>query len=110
MKSVLEVPTDSGGFIPVEIETIDDGRMSSFTPGGVVEKAAITFEESLEPIRQMINSLVAGLAKPFAAADAVEVTFGLKFSAKLGVLVAQSDGEASLSIKLIWKPQSPNLA
>lgn len=110
MKSVLQVPTDSGSCIPVEVETIDDGRMSSFTPGSVVEQAAITFEESLEPIRQMITSLVTGLAKPFASTDTVEVTFGLKFSAKLGVLVAQSDGEASLAIKLSWKPQSPNPA
>lgn len=36
--------------------------------------------------------------------DSLELSFGLKFSAKAGIILASADAEATIVVKAVWKP------
>jgi hypothetical protein len=36
--------------------------------------------------------------------NSLELSFGLKFSAKAGIVLASADSEATIAVKAVWKP------
>lgn len=92
------------GRVRVEVEDAEQrGPQAVGRAGEVAEQAAESFESAIagvQPITEAILSQLSGLsAKP----EAVEVSFGIKLSGKLGVVLASSTAEAHCAIKLSWK-------
>ena len=70
----------------------------------LTEKVGKSLDEALAVIRPVAEAALAACDGLVAVPDTVEVQFGLKFDARIGAVIAQASGEASLAIKLVWKP------
>lgn len=70
-----------------EIVEVTQKRFSEALTG-----AAAASREVLETFRTQL--------KP----ESLELSFGLKFSAKAGIVLASADTEATIAVKAVWKP------
>lgn len=68
------------------------------------EEAGESLSGALETVKPLATRIVEGLQAMGEGArpKEVEVTLGVKLSGKVGFFVAESQGEASISLKLKW--------
>lgn len=76
----------------------------SVTPIDLVAKSQAALEKTMEAIRSVAQRVTAGLDGLEIKPSAIEVEFGLKFDAEAGVFVSKAGVEASVNVKLVWKP------
>jgi hypothetical protein len=109
-KELAQFKLEDGTAFLVEVDEIKTVRGSSgvqrvATPrtDQLVYEATQTLEEALDQVRPVIavvaSRLRSGLTTP---ADEVEVTFGLKLNAAVGVIFGSVGGEATFQVKLKW--------
>lgn len=91
---LVEVDEPSGS--AVERIAVDTGQM--------VYQASQTLEEALDKVKPVasavITQLQSGLTTP---ADEVDVKFGLKLSADMGIVFGAVGGEVTFEVSLKWK-------
>ncbi|MBG6173087.1 hypothetical protein IWQ55_001341 [Labrenzia sp. EL_208] len=100
---VASYKAENNASILIEIESPQrSGRkLVSKRKDGVIE-AQSSFEEAIDgikPIADQFAKTVASLAKK---PKETEVTFGIKFTGEVGIILASSSLEASLQVKLKW--------
>jgi hypothetical protein len=107
MSKYVEFPLDDGGTILIESADEKKGSGSGFVKAGsaeeTVDKAAHSFEQAVENIRQSSNALVSKLRSLSQPPDEMEVNFSLKASSEVGRLfVARGNTEAAYTVILRW--------
>ena len=102
-KTVYEFPSQEG---PVRVE-VDEPPQPGQRPvargDGMVQEAAQSFEQvtaGIRPIAEIVLAQITGLAQ---APQSVEVSFGIKLSGQLGVILASTTAEGNISVKLVWE-------
>lgn len=93
------------GALPIWIETTDDhlaGQKWVRAAAGAEKDVPQSMEDSLERLRPLVETLFEKMAGAAQAPKEIELNLGLKLSGKVGLFVAESSGEASLSVKLKW--------
>lgn len=96
---IVEFETEDGKRVQVEVALTDEG--TGLAGKRLIEKAQVTFEAAIDKIRPIASSLVKRLSD--LSPDQITVEFGVKFSAKAGVILAATDTEANLKVSLTWK-------
>jgi Trypsin-co-occurring domain 1 len=100
---LIRVPLDAGGSIVVESsEDLASGPVRVGRAGEVVTEAAQTLESALDELRPALATLLDRL-RDIAHPDEVRVELGIKLSAKAGVIIAQTAGEANFKVALLWR-------
>jgi hypothetical protein len=97
---LVEFPTEGGGRIVVEMDRNLAGPIPASTPGEIAERVKTTFEEvatGMKPLAQTILNQLTDLGP-----QALTVEFGVKFSAKAGVVLASAAGEGHCKVTLNW--------
>lgn len=61
------------------------------------------FEEALQKVKPATMAIISTLRELGDSPDEASVEFGVKLSAKAGVIVASADTEANFVFKLTWK-------
>jgi len=78
------------------------------TADDLAEKSAQAMDKAMETVQAMAHRVVEaakGVAEP---PSKVEITFGIKFDAAVGAMVAKAGAEASINVTLTWtKEQKP---
>ncbi|TDB71325.1 CU044_2847 family protein [Micromonospora sp. KC723] len=101
MSQVVEFPLAGGGAVRVEVpdedETVAVGR-----PGEVIARAHETLESVLSGLRPLAEAVLADLRAAAQPPDRVSVEFGVKLSAKAGLVVASGTSEANLKVQVEW--------
>ncbi|GAA4190602.1 hypothetical protein GCM10022252_29130 [Streptosporangium oxazolinicum] len=64
-------------------------------------------QAAIVEIASSTAEMIRDTARRAAAPSAVEVEFGLKFSAKGGIILSEASGEASLKVKLVYGQVTP---
>ncbi|MDX2591977.1 CU044_2847 family protein [Streptomyces sp. WI03-4A] len=112
MEHSLEVPLSNGQIMYVEVTSQDDwdtiGPVSRRSDG--VAALPERLSEGLDRIRSFSDEVLTRLRSGSRPPDLVQVQFGVKLSAKTGVIVAESNGEAHLAVTLQWQRSSPDIA
>jgi len=104
VKHLVEFPTEGGGNVVVEMEESLSGPVPAATPGEIAERLNQNFEtvaRGIKPIARTIMSTLTDLGP-----EAVAVEFGIKFSAKAGVVVASAATEGHCKVTLSWNRPS----
>ena len=104
MAHIIEFPLREGGSVAVEVQGA--GTLGPVTRGGAsdtVAKAAHSFEDAISVVEPVAEALVAKLANLEHGTEAVELKFGLKFSAEAGVVIASASTEANIEIRISWR-------
>jgi hypothetical protein len=102
---VVEVRLDEGGSVFVDAgreELAVDGMVPAARADGLATAAELSFEQALDRVRPAADALVAKLRALATRPDEVEVTFGLRMSAKAGAVIAVSGAEANFTVALRW--------
>lgn len=101
-KQLVEFSTKDGSSICVEVN--DEERTTGVAGrDGVLGKAQQTFEDAIGRVRPIAEAVLEGLSGLANTPDQVAVEFGIKLSAKAGVVLVSSDAEANLKVSLTWK-------
>ena len=101
---VLEL--ENGEKIGIEV-ALPPGRANEVLVSAQGDRQSIAFSKALDRIRPMTERLLATLRDIGDSPKSVEVTFGLKLSADLGVIVASGSTEANFEVKLVWEKDAP---
>jgi hypothetical protein len=81
------------------------GSQQTSKLGDAVDRVGAAFADAQEAIVEVAAStaaMIEKVAKHAVAPQALEVEFGLKFSATGNVIVAGASGEATLQVKLVY--------
>jgi hypothetical protein len=108
VKQLLQVTTNDGGDLYIEV---DDGTttgttmrgMAEQSTRGVIENAQKSFEKTLQPLKDISNSIISCVKDIANSPQEVEVELGLKFTASAGIILTSLDSEAHLRVLLKWK-------
>jgi hypothetical protein len=107
----LEVALSDGRIMHVEVTSQDDwdtiGPVSR-GPDGVATLPE-RLSDGLDRIRSFSDEVLTRLRSGSRPPDSVQVEFGVKLSAKTGVIVAESNGEAHLAVTLQWQRATADL-
>ncbi|WP_021593866.1 CU044_2847 family protein [Actinomadura welshii] len=102
MAFVMEVPLDNGETILVEVT----GQVQGVVPAGkardVIGKLPEALSEGLDRVQRFSSEVLERMRDAAEPPDVLAVEFGLKFSAKTGIVVAESSGEAHLKVTAEW--------
>jgi hypothetical protein len=96
---------------PVLVEVKDDRSQGPVAVGradSVVESAHETFERALDGLRPIAEGILDQVVGIVHQPETVEVTFGIRLSGTLGVVLAQSSVDAHCTIKLSWRTADQN--
>ncbi len=103
---LVDFGEDGGGLVSV---SRGGGRMGEVT-GELVEKSREAIDKAMDTIQGMAAKTIAaakGISEP---PDAIEVEFGIKLDAEAGAMVAKAGTEASITVKMVWRPKERPMA
>jgi hypothetical protein len=100
MSYVLEVPTETGESVFVEIrETAGVERLAS--PASLVEKSKATLETLLKQVRPLARAAKAALID--TGPDEMTIEIGVNLTMGGSVVFASTSSEANFALTLTWK-------
>jgi hypothetical protein len=108
MVRVVEFPLAEGGSVLWEVEDTASGKTYRGA-ADVVEKATESLEAVMARLKPVVEAVAGGLKGLATRPDTVEVELAIKLSADAGIVVARAGSEASLKIKVGWKPSASAL-
>src|SRR5437763_10104648 len=98
MPYFLEVPLSNGDVVLAEIT----GQVDDVAPFGrgkeVLGRLSGSFADGLDHVRAFAGEVLKCLKDSYEPPDRVAVEFGLKFSAKTGVVIAEMAGEGHVAV------------
>jgi hypothetical protein len=100
MAEIVELQFE-GGSVGVELSPKDTAVSRDF--GDEVQRVAQTFDEALEGLRGLANSLHRTVAGMVSQPEAVTVEFGLSIRASGKFVIASAEGSANLRVVMQWK-------
>jgi len=102
MKQLVEYELEDGQPILIEVDLPEAGIAPASRDQ--IIKTKQRFEDALahiKPVARAVLSKLEGLN-----ADEIGVEFGVKFSGKVGIVVASADSEANIIVHLTWKNEN----
>ena len=102
MPYYLEVPLTGGDTVLVEIT----GQVDDVAPFGrgkdVLGRLSGSLSEQLKHVRSLAGEVLQSWKDSREPPDRVAVEFGLTFSAKAGLVIAEAAGEGHLTVTVEW--------
>jgi hypothetical protein len=103
MKQLVEYELEDGSTILIEVDLPEAG-IDRAGRGDQIVKAKERFADALEQIKPVAQTVLSKLGS--LSADEIGVEFGIKLSAKAGVIIASADTEANFTVTLTWKREN----
>ncbi len=92
----------------VEVQAApDEEELIANRSGADVEEAGRTFTDSLQHAEQAAVEVVKGFRERLTP-DELTLTFGVKFGAKAGAILASADSEATFTLTAKWTRPAPS--
>ena len=103
-ENVLIFEDDNGESIYVELPEADD-ELKGYRgeeQEKLVQKAQVTFQKALSPIKHVANKTLATLNEIAEAPEEVTLKMGLKFTGEANAVLTKIGGEATLEVSIKW--------
>lgn len=91
-----------GGTILVEVADDEPGIERAARVDEVLVKARESLEAAMDQVRVVANVTLSKLQDLAQAPEQVEVEFGVRFNAEAGAVIARTQAEGHLQVKLTW--------
>jgi hypothetical protein len=108
MGAPVKYTLPSGADLIVERKGGAGGYGMAGVGGGLPEAAEQTFEQALNSVQQLSESLLQALVDVSRAPEKVEVTFGVDLGLKAGVILTSGTIDSNFQIKLTWTKPEPS--
>lgn len=94
---------DDGATVSVEVD-VNPGEAERISTSRkrIVEETGKSFNEALDGVQRAAAVVLEGFSESLKPNE-LELSFGLKFSAEAGVLLASADAQATMSLTAKWK-------
>jgi hypothetical protein len=106
MKRLVQFSVDPEGTASVWVEVdepeAEAGTIRVAREGEIVERAKESFQAALDQVKPAVDLLAQRLNDLNRPAE-IGVEFGLKLSAKAGIVLASADSEVTFKVSLRWK-------
>jgi len=104
MNKLLEFSVPNGTVVVESAEASSANVVRGSGFGRVTEKVGMSLGDTLSVVHPVADATLAALHELAPPPASVEIEFGLNFNGSIGAFIAQTKAEASLHIKLVWKP------
>lgn len=101
MGQLLRFPLSDGGEVIVEV-TEEPGLARAGRAGGAIATAATTYEEAIGRIRRTADATLRQFRQMTSQPSFVEIEFGVRLTAEAGAVIARTEAEAQLTVRLAW--------
>jgi len=102
---LVDFGDEGGGLVPVS----RGGKIGEVT-SELVEKSKEALDKAMVTIQGMAKRTIAAAKDLSDPPDAIEVEFGIKLDAEAGAMVAKAGTEASINVKMVWRPKERPMA
>ena len=103
MSAIATYLSEDGSEIQVEIDTAMTGSgYAQASVAGQLAAKLLPLGEALNPVVEMLDSLVAKLRTAAGNPKGVEIKVGLKFGVDGNIIVAKGSAEGNLEVKLTY--------
>jgi hypothetical protein len=101
MEQLLQFES-AGGTVLVEVADDEPGIERAARVDDVVVKARESLEGAMDQIRVIANATLVKLEDLARQPKQVEVEFGIRLNAAAGAVIARTEAEGHLQVKLTW--------
>jgi NTP-dependent ternary system trypsin peptidase co-occuring protein len=97
----------AGGAVLVEVADDEPGIERAARVDEVVVKASASLEGAMEQVRAFANATLGKVQDLAQQPEQIEVEFGIRLNAAAGAVIARTQAEGHLQIKLTWTRPKP---
>ena len=99
----MRIPLGDGASLLVEGPpvAVSDGPVQAGRAADAIRSIPGTLEAALGPVRQATQTVLHQLRE--AGPDEIEVEFGINLAAQAGAVIAKSEANVHLRVKVSWK-------
>jgi hypothetical protein len=90
------------GAVLVEVTEDEPGIERAARENEVVVKARVSLEAAMEQVRAFANATLDKVQALVQPPEQVEVEFGIRLNAEVGAVIARTQAEGHLQVKLTW--------
>lgn len=94
---------DENAPILVEFTAGPGVQRVSISPADIAKKSKEALDSAMNTIHNMARHVITTVESLAQRPSEVEVSFGLKFDAKAGAIIARAGMEASINVRLTWQ-------
>jgi Trypsin-co-occurring domain 1 len=107
MAELVQFELPDGGVVFAEVAADEPGvRRAARTEDGLWVKATANLDTALEGVRTAANVALDKLRNLGQTPDEIELQFGVRLNATAGAVLARTDAEGHLQVRLVWnKPR-----
>ncbi|OLF10732.1 hypothetical protein BLA60_16005 [Actinophytocola xinjiangensis] len=105
-QEIARFPLTDGGSVLVEVD-VPPGVARAGRAGDVLREARTQFEKAIGDVRDAAASALAQFTAMATAPDEIELTFGVKFDAEVGAVIARTGVGGQIEVKLRWNRAEP---
>lgn len=91
----------------VEIADDEPGVVAVSRLDDVISAASGSLEEGLDRVRSVAQAALRRLVSVPEPPEEVTIEFGVRFNAKVGAVIAQTEGAGHLQVTMTWKRPPP---
>jgi hypothetical protein len=102
MAELLRFELDSGGAVLVEVADDEPGIEQAARVDELVVKARVSLEDALDQVRAFANATLGKVQDLVQQPEQIEVEFGIRLNAEAGAVIARTQAEGHLQVKLTW--------
>jgi hypothetical protein len=103
-KELVRFKTGGDHSVLVEVTEADAGFVPASRTGDLITEARETFDQALAEVEEAASRALRSFRDGPLRPDGVEITFGVRFNAKVGAVIASTAAEGHLSVRLTWAP------
>jgi len=104
---LVDFGEEAGGLVPVS-----KGGLGTLSVGTeeLVERSKQALDRAMNTIQGMARRTIDAAKNLTDPPDAIEVEFGIKLDVEAGAMVAKAGTEASITVKMVWRPKEKPIA
>ena len=91
-----------GGAVLAEVADEEPGIERAAQVDEIVVKARVSLETAMDQVRTVANATLGKLQDLAQQPEQVEVEFGVRLNAEAGAVIARTQAEGHLQVKLTW--------
>jgi hypothetical protein len=106
MKELVEFEFADGGRVIAEIDDHEPGVERASRVADEVRKATASLEQSFGQVQEFTVTALDRLRGLAERPDSLELGFGIRLNARAGAVLASTEAEGHLQVKLTWSKLS----
>jgi hypothetical protein len=103
MTQLVRFDLEDGRSLLVEVDDDEPGIERASRLNDLAVQASVSLQSALEDVRSAANVAIEKLQSLAQEPDEVEIEFGIRLNAQAGAVIAKTEAEGHLKVRITWK-------